>query len=103
MSGPTDAVDALAWIKDAVAAGRYIPDPHFYRRCDERGFTIFDAKRIVATATKCEPYDAEILLANGTAWRITGTDTDGSEAKLGVEAFEDHLGQRVIIITIMDA
>ena len=85
-----------------MAAGRYIPDPHFYKQCKKRGFTTFDAKRIVATATKCEPYGAEILVANGTAWRITGTDTDGSEAKLGVEAFEDHLGQRVILITIMD-
>jgi hypothetical protein len=41
-------------------------------------------------------------LADGTCWRVTGTALDGTGAKIGVEAFRDHLGRQVILITIMD-
>jgi len=43
------------WVKDAMAAGRYIPDPHFEKRCRQRHFSVFDAKRIAATATTWKP------------------------------------------------
>lgn len=46
---------------------------------------------------------AERLLAGGTSWRLTGQATDGTEAMVGAEAFQDQLGKRVIVITIMDA
>jgi len=103
MPGPATSVEALAWIQEAVSTGRYLVDPHFRKRCAQRKFTVFDAKRIIGTASVCEPYEADRVLAGGTSWRLTGTATDGSVAKVGVEAFRDHLGKRVILITIMDS
>jgi len=85
-----------------MAAGRYIPDPHFDKRCRERCYSIFDAKRIAVTAKTCEPYEAKIL-ANGTCWRVFGQDSNGDKAALGVEAFLDSFGRQVPLITIMDA
>lgn len=93
----------MVWIRDAFAASRYIVDPHFQKRATQRGFSIFDAKKIAATATVCEVYQDGTPLAGGTCWRVTGTALDGTVAKLGVEAFRDHLGRQVIVITIMDA
>ena len=55
MPGPKTPQDALVWVKDAMAAGRYIPDPHFEKRCRQRRFSVFDAKRIAATATTWKP------------------------------------------------
>ena len=81
----------------------YIPDPHFEKRCRQRRFSVFDAKRIAATATTCAPYGEAEILAGGTAWRVLGRDSDGDPAALGVEAFLDNLGRRVLLITIMEA
>jgi hypothetical protein len=103
MAGPKTAQDALVWVKEAMAAGRYIPDPHFEKRCRQRRYSIFDAKRIAATATRCASYSEATILAGGTAWRVVGTDSDGDPAALGVEAFVDNLGRRVLLITIMEA
>ena len=86
-----------------MTAGRYIPDVHFERRCRQRRYSIFDAKRIVATSTACEPYPEAPILAGGTGWRVLGQDTDGERAALGVEAFRDSFGRQVILITIMEA
>jgi hypothetical protein len=44
----------------------------------------------------------ERIFAGGTAWRVTGLDTDGNVAMVGVEAFRDNLGRRVLLVTIMD-
>ena len=40
---------------------------------------------------------------SGTAWRVFGRDSDGDPAALGVEAFLDNLGRRILLITIMEA
>jgi hypothetical protein len=101
MPGPTTADVALAWIKEAMAAGHYWALPHFDKRCRERSFTIFDAKRLIATATACEPYAAQRSFRGGTAWRLTGMDTDEGWAILGVEAYAS-LGRRILLVTIMD-
>ena len=101
MPGPGTETEALAWIMEAMEAGRYIAHPHFDKRCRERQFTVFDAKRIVATATVCTAYVAARTFAGGTSWRLTGIDTDDREAQIGVEAFVDHLGRRVLLLTIM--
>ncbi|MGB8296931.1 MAG: hypothetical protein WCG85_15990, partial [Polyangia bacterium] len=85
MPGPKTPQDALVWVKDAMAAGRYIPDPHFEKRCRQRHFSVFDAKRIAATATTCVPYLEAEMLVGGTAWRVFGRDSDGDPAALGVE------------------
>ena len=102
MPGPTSAPAALSWIQEAIAAHRYIVDPHFDKRARLRSFSVFDAKKIIATATSCERYQDGTPLAGGTSWRVTGTALDGTVAKLGVEAFKDHLGRQIILITIMD-
>lgn len=102
MPGPKSAGEALPWIQEAIAVGRYIVDAHFDKRARLRRFSVFDAKKIIATATACEPYLDGTPLANGTSWRVTGTALDGTLAKLGVEAFRDHLGRQIILITIMD-
>lgn len=61
-----------------------------------------DAKKIIATATSCTEHPDATLLAGGTPWRVTGTALDGTTAKVGVEAYKDHLGKQIILITIMD-
>lgn len=92
----------LQEIRDAVAAGRYYPQPHFRVRLSERRYNIEDAKKIIVTATACEPYPDGTPSCGGTCWRVFGRDLDGEEAKLGVEVFKDHLGYHVNLITIMD-
>jgi hypothetical protein len=91
------------WVKEAMTAGRYIPDPHFEKRCRQRRYSIFDAKRIAATATTCAPYTEAAILAGGTAWRVLGRDSDRAPVALGVEAFMDSFGRQVLLITIMEA
>jgi hypothetical protein len=100
--GPTNAADALVWIREAIAAGRYIVDAHFMKRARTRSFSVNDAKKIIATATACAEYPDATILAGGTAWRVTGTALDGTTAKVGAEAYRDHLGKQIILITIMD-
>lgn len=102
MPGPTNEAEALAWIQEALASAHYVIDPHFQKRALERGFSIFDAKRIAVSASRCELYADGTPLAGGSCWRVTGTALDGTVAKIGVEAFRDHLGRQVILITIMD-
>lgn len=39
--GPKTSAEALAWIQDAVAQGRYlVHEPHFSRRCSERNVSL---------------------------------------------------------------
>jgi hypothetical protein len=103
MSGPQTPSDALAWVREAMAAGRYIPDPRFEKRCRQRHYSVFDAKRIAATAKTCAPYPEAKVLANGTCWRLLEQDSNGDMAALGVEAFLDSFGRQVLLITIMEA
>jgi hypothetical protein len=102
MPGPATPEEALDWMREAMGTGRYITHAHFDRRCRERGFSIFDARRVVETCTACDSFTPERIFAGGTAWRVTGLDTDGDVAMLGVEAFRDNLGRRVLLVTIMD-
>lgn len=102
MPGPTNTADALVWIQEAITAGRYIVDAHFEKRARTRRFSVNDAKKIIATATSCAEYPDATILAGGTTWRVTGTALDGTTAKVGVEAYKDHLGKQIILITIMD-
>ena len=103
MPGPTTSAQALQWVREALAARRYLIDPHFRDQCQRRRLTFLDAKKVVETATACIPYkpDRPPRTTSGTSWRVIGEDTEGTETKLGVEAFEDQLGRRVILITIM--
>lgn len=100
--GPLTEPEALEWVKDAMNSSRYWTHPHFEKRCRERGSTIFDARKVIETATECKKYDAPRSHAGGTSWRLIGLDVDGVKTMVGVEAFKDYLGRRVLLITIMD-
>lgn len=85
-----------------MEAGRYLAHPHFEKRCRERSFRLADARRVIATATSCASYADARSFHGGTSWRIVGQDTDGTTSALGVETFQDHMGRRVLLITVMD-
>jgi hypothetical protein len=102
MPGPSTEAEAVVWIQGALQRRLYIIDSHLFKRGRERRFSIHDAKKIIVTATSCVPYLDRTPSADGTCWRLTGTALDGTAAKLGVEAFRDHLGQQIILVTIMD-
>lgn len=100
VSGPTTSAEALAWAQEAMRAHRYLSDPHFDGRCRQRQLSVRDARSAILGATRCIPYADHTPLAGGTCWRILGPDTDGEETGVGVEAFLDHLGRRVLLVTI---
>jgi hypothetical protein len=98
---PTDPAECIGWVKEAVSNGRHIIDDHYYKRCQERGFSTRVWRRVLYTAISCTQYIPDKgPLAGGTSWRIIGLDFDGKEAAIGVETFVDHLGRRVLIITV---
>jgi hypothetical protein len=53
--GPTDAADALRWIQEAVANGRYITHPHIQKRFVERRISLWELKQAARAATSCAP------------------------------------------------
>jgi hypothetical protein len=102
VSGPTTPDEALAWAKECMRAGLYYLDSHCEKRMAKRRITILDIKRAVETSTNCLPYPSwQPLNEGGTSWRLNGTDTTGEETKLGFEAFRNHLGKRVLLVTVM--
>jgi hypothetical protein len=99
--GPKTAVEALQWVQEAITVvpARYIPSNHIFDQCSARNISIHDAKRAIKSATSCVPYDGQPE-NDGTCWRITGPDFEGTETSVGVEAFLDHLGKRAILCTV---
>ena len=59
-----------------------------------------DVKHAVANAASCDVYTGRAPTAGGTNWRATGPDVGRVEMTIGVEAFEDHLGKRALVITV---
>jgi hypothetical protein len=98
---PTRPDEALAWAQEALREKRYVVDPHLYRRLQERNITWRSAWYAIQRATTCVPYAPERgSLAGGTSWRITGADLSDETVSVGVETFLDHLGRRVLLITV---
>ena len=83
-----------------MAADRYVLDPHFLKRCAERRVTMKDVRAVVRGATRCEPYPDGPILAGGTCWRLFGVALDRVETSIGFEAFQDHLGRRIFLVTV---
>jgi hypothetical protein len=55
----------------------------------------------IRNATVCVPYVPERgPVTDGTSWRISGLDDEGAMTSVGVETFVDHLGRRLLIITV---
>lgn len=97
----TSPAEALAWAQEAMREKRYVVDPHFYKRLQDRNITWRSAWYAIQRATSCVPYEPERgPLAGGTSWRITGTDLSDETTTIGVETFVDHLGRRVLLITV---
>jgi hypothetical protein len=104
MRGPKTKGEALAWAQEAMQRARYrLAESHFGERSEARNFTIFDAKRVIATATKCEPYASGQPRNGGSCWRIFGEDLDGVMTGVGIELFRDHLGKVIVLVTLVDA
>jgi hypothetical protein len=97
--GPAEATEALRWVQEAIAGGRYITHPHLERRFIQRRITLWELKQAVQRATSCVPYERKAI-AGGTSWRVVGTTRDGETLTVGIEAFVDHLGRRVLLITV---
>ena len=98
---PTEAAEALEWVREAAANGRHIIDEHYYKRCRQRRISPQAWRRVIKTATSCTAYVPENgPLAGGTSWRIVGLDFDEEETAVGVETFADHLGRRALLITV---
>lgn len=101
--GPGSIRQALPWIRDALAAGRYaVHEPHFGRRCRQRGLSIQDVKNAIKNATRCEPYADRSPTQDGTNWRVTGPNVDGDSIAVGVEAFETQPDRWVLLITLFE-
>jgi hypothetical protein len=101
-SGPEDPAEALAWIQEAVAEGRYaVHEPHFSFRCAERKVALADWKKAIRDARSCVSHPERTPTCGGTNWRVTGPDTEGDDLMIGVERYQDHLGRRALLITVM--
>lgn len=100
MPGPRTPDEALAWAREALAAGRYWTPPHFEKRMRERRITLADARHAIEHATQCVPYDGRAR-QGGTCWRIHGPtlDEDDDGATVGVEVYRDPL-TRLTLVTL---
>jgi hypothetical protein len=98
---PTTASEALVWAKEAMIAGRYLVDPHVRKRMVERAVEWRSIWYALKNAAVCLPYapDGGGRLG-GTSWRVIGPDHDGEDVTVGVETFVDHLGRRVLLLTV---
>ena len=103
MPGPQTDREALAWIQDAMDAGRYELSYHYAaERRDLRGIDAQDVHAAIGRAARVERY-AGTPRRRGTCWRVFGPDADGERTiAVGVEAFLDRRRRRVIIVTVME-
>jgi hypothetical protein len=100
---PTSPTEALLWAQEAITSvpRRCILDTHAYKRLRQRRISERALWAAIRNATSCVPYVPERgPLADGTSWRITGPDDDGEVTSVGVETFIDHLGRRLLVITV---
>jgi hypothetical protein len=98
---PTIASEALVWTKEAMIAGRYLVDPHVRKRMVKRAVEWRSIWYAIKNATVCLPYtpdNGDHL--GGTSWRVVGADHNSEEITIGVETFVDHLGRRVLLLTV---
>ena len=62
--------------------------------------TAVDMRSIIKKATACEAYLDGVPRFGGTCWRVTGRSLDEIATVIGVEVYVDHLGKRLIIVTV---
>jgi hypothetical protein len=100
VAGPSTADEALKWAREALGSGRYWVVDHARDRQRQRGVTAADMKSIIKKATGCEAYTGGVPRFGGTCWRVTGPSLDEVATAIGVEVYVDHLGKRLIIVTV---
>jgi hypothetical protein len=100
VAGPSTAYEALKWAREALGSGRYWVVDHARDRQRQRGVTAADMKSIIKKATGCEAYAGGVPRFGGTCWRVTGPSLDEIATAIGVEVYVDHLGKRLIIVTV---
>jgi hypothetical protein len=66
----------------------------------QRGITAADMKSSIKKATGCEAHAGGIPRFGGTCWRVTGPSLDEIATAIGVEVYVDHLGKRLIVVTV---
>jgi hypothetical protein len=74
---------------------------HARDRQRQRGVTVADMKSIIKNATGCEAYSDGVPRFGGTYWRVTGPSLDEISTTIGIEVYVDHLGKRLIIVTVL--
>ncbi len=102
MAGPSSASEALSWAREALGGGRYWVVDHAQDRQRQRGVTVADMKNIIkkANASDCGPYREGIPRFGGTCWRVTGPSLDEIATSVGIEVYVDHLGKRLVVVTV---
>jgi hypothetical protein len=90
----------LSWAREALGSGRYWVVDHARDRQRQRSVTAADMKHIVKNATDCRAYRDGVPRFGGTCWRVMGPSLDEIPTALGVEVHMDHLGKRVVILTV---
>jgi hypothetical protein len=83
-----------------LGSGRYWVVDHARDRQRQRGITVADMKSIIKKATSCEAYPDGIPRFSGTCWRMAGPSLDEITTAIGVEVYVDHLGKRLIVVTV---
>jgi hypothetical protein len=99
-AGPSTADEALRWAREALGNGRYWVVDHAEARKQQRRISVADMKSIIKRATACEAYPDGTPRFGGTCWRMTGPSLDEIETALGVEVYVDHLGKRLVVVTV---
>jgi hypothetical protein len=72
VAGPSAAGEALRWAREALGGGRYWVVDHARDRQRQRQ----------------------------RGWRVTGPSLDEIATAIGVEVYVDHLGKRLIVVTV---
>jgi hypothetical protein len=99
MAGPRTAAEAIRWAQTAIANAHYLAhEPHFSNQCAKRRVSPSDWRKAIRTARRCKPSDRPPT-CGGTSWLLIGTDLEGDELSVAVEAFADHLGRRILLVT----
>ena len=84
-----------------MAARQYDIDPHFTRRLEQRRIPFRSVWYAIKNAVSCDPYVPERPpLRGGNSWRVAGPDHEGTMTSVGVETYVDHLGRRMLLVTV---
>lgn len=100
---PENSDGARQWIQGAFREGCYSLARHFDERLKERNLTLRDVRHVIERPIHVEPYTG-MPQQGGSCWRVSGHALDFStEIRVGVEAYLDSQGHRIILCTLFPA